>query len=52
LGQEVAVVLPAKNLAAGTHNVEFNASELNAGVYFCKIMEGNKVTVRQFVITK
>ena len=36
LGQEVANLVNT-NLAAGSHNVEFNASLLNSGVYFYRI---------------
>jgi photosystem II stability/assembly factor-like uncharacterized protein len=36
IGQEVAILIN-KNLKAGAHNIEYNASGLNSGVYFYTI---------------
>lgn len=56
LGQEVANLVNG-NLAAGSHNITFNASELNSGVYFYRIdaagSDGtNFVSVRKMTLTK
>ncbi|MCB9250182.1 MAG: T9SS type A sorting domain-containing protein, partial [Ignavibacteriales bacterium] len=40
LGEEVAELIN-NNLQTGYHSVEFNASELNSGVYFYKIEAGD-----------
>jgi len=56
LGQEVATLLNG-NLAAGSHQVEFNASNLNSGVYFYRVdatgVDGtNFSSVKKMILTK
>jgi len=56
LGQEVANLVNT-DLAAGSHNVDFNASLLNSGVYFYRIeatgIDGTNFTnVKKMILTK
>ena len=56
LGQEVAALLN-ENIAAGAHNVTFDASKLNSGVYLYKIeangVDGSSFTsVKKMILTK
>ena len=56
LGQEVATLVNT-NLVAGAHNVNFNASSLNSGVYFYRIeasgIDGtNFIDVKKMILTK
>ena len=56
LGQEV-VTLVNTNLVAGSHNVNFDASSLNSGIYFYRIeatgIDGtNFVDVKKMILTK
>jgi hypothetical protein len=56
LGQEVASLVNT-NLAAGAHNVDFNASSLNSGVYMYRIeatgIDGTNFTdVKKMILTK
>lgn len=56
LGQEVATLVNT-NLVAGAHNVNFDASALNSGVYFYRIeatgVDGaNFIDVKKMILTK
>ncbi|MBT8387387.1 MAG: T9SS type A sorting domain-containing protein, partial [Ignavibacteria bacterium] len=56
LGQEVVTLL-SSDLVAGAHNVDFNASSLNSGVYFYRIeatgIDGTNFTnVKKMILTK
>jgi hypothetical protein len=56
LGQEVASLVNT-NLVAGAHNIDFNASSLNSGVYMYRIeatgIDGtNFVDVKKMIMTK
>jgi len=56
LGQEVANLISG-NLAAGSHEIDFNASNINSGVYFYRIdatgIDGTNVTsVKKMILTK
>jgi hypothetical protein len=56
LGQEVATLLNG-NIAAGSHNVNFDASALNSGVYLYRIeatgIDGTNFTsVKKMILTK
>ena len=56
LGQEV-VSLISGNLAAGSHEIDFNASNINSGVYFYRIdaagVDGTNFTsVKKMILTK
>jgi hypothetical protein len=56
LGQEVANLISG-NLRAGSHEINFNASNLNSGVYFYRIdatgIDGTNFTsVKKMILTK
>lgn len=51
LGQEVQTVLN-QNMEAGVHSVDFNASELNSGVYFYRLDAGSFSEVRKMTLIK
>jgi hypothetical protein len=56
LGQEVANLISG-NLAAGSHEINFNASSINSGVYFYRIdataVDGTNFTsVKKMILTK
>ena len=51
LGEEVTELVN-NNLQAGYHSVEFNANNLNSGVYFYKIEAGNFVQIRKMMLLK
>ena len=56
LGQEVANLIRG-NLAAGSYEIDFNASNINSGVYFYRIdatgVEGTNFTsVKKMIVTK
>ncbi|MGB5286854.1 MAG: T9SS type A sorting domain-containing protein, partial [Ignavibacteriaceae bacterium] len=56
LGQEVATLLNG-NIVAGSHQVDFNASALNSGVYLYQIeatgIDGTNFTsVKKMILTK
>lgn len=38
-----------KDLTAGDHNIDFDASSLAPGVYFCRVITGNAVLVEKLV---
>jgi hypothetical protein len=56
LGQEVANLING-NIAAGSHDIDFNASNINSGVYFYRIdatgVDGTNFTaVKKMILTK
>lgn len=51
LGKEVEILLN-KNLKAGNYTVDFNASELSAGVYFYKLEAGDNILTRKMILIK
>ena len=50
-GKEVEVLVN-ENLNAGSFEVDFNASKLTSGVYFCKITAGEFTDVKKMILTK
>ena len=50
-GKEVEVLVN-ENLSAGSFEVDFNASKLTSGVYFCKITAGEFSDVKKMMLTK
>lgn len=50
-GKEVEVLVN-ENLSAGSFEVDFNASKLTSGVYFCKITAGEFTDVKKMMLTK
>lgn len=51
LGREVETLLNEyKN--AGTYEIEFNATELTSGLYFYKIISGNKTETRKMMLVR
>jgi hypothetical protein len=51
LGQEVAMLLD-KTMAAGFHKVDFDASNLNTGLYVYKIQADNYTSVKKMLFVK
>lgn len=56
LGQEVSTLL-SKNISAGKHKIDFNASSLNSGVYLYKLeaagIDGsNYSSIKKMILTK
>jgi len=51
LGQEVSTVLN-QNMEAGIHTIDFNASELNSGVYFYRLDAGQFSEVKKMTLIK
>ena len=51
LGQEVAVLVD-REMSAGYHKVNFNASKLNTGMYMYKIEASNFVSVKKMLLVK
>lgn len=50
-GKEVEVLVN-ENLSAGSFEVDFNASKLTSGVYFCKISAGEFSDVKKMILAK
>ena len=51
MGQEVAKLVNEKQ-SAGTHNVQFDASELSSGIYFYKLIAGDFISVKKMSLIK
>lgn len=51
IGREVQTLVN-KDMAAGTHMVDFNASRLSSGIYFYKIEAGNFVQTKKMILIK
>ncbi|MFZ0391254.1 MAG: IPT/TIG domain-containing protein [Calditrichia bacterium] len=51
LGQPVAELLNGR-LQAGTHQVRFNARNLNSGIYYYELTAGNYKSTRKFILMK
>ena len=51
LGQEVATLLN-NDLSAGYHEIQFDASNLNSGMYIYKIQAGSFVSIKKMMLTK
>ena len=51
LGQQVATIVDGE-VAAGSHQVEFDAARLAGGVYFYRIQAGAYVETRRLVVLK
>ncbi len=51
LGEEVAILINS-NLVAGSHNVDFSATNINSGVYFYKLQAGEFVETKKMVLMK
>lgn len=50
-GKEVEILVN-ENVNSGTYEVDFNASKLTSGVYFCKITAGDFTDVKKMILTK
>ena len=51
IGQEISTLV-SEYQSAGTYKVEFDASELNSGIYFYKLNAGNITLMRKMVVIK
>lgn len=51
IGQEVAV-LSNENQTAGSHSIEFNASQLPSGIYFYRLQADNTVLTKKMILMK
>jgi len=51
IGEKVAELVN-KNMEAGNHDVEFNASELNSGIYVYKIEVNGFIQIRKMMLVK
>ncbi len=51
IGREVAVLVN-KSQSAGNYTVNFNATNLNSGVYFYKLKTGNNIIVKKMMLLK
>jgi len=51
LGREVKVIVD-ENQGAGTHTVEFSASNLPSGIYFYRIKANEKTEVKKMILAK
>ena len=51
LGREVKVLVN-KFQNAGKYNLDFNAGELASGIYFCKLIAGNKIMIKKMILLK
>jgi gingipain R/gingipain K len=52
LGNEVMVVADAKQIAAGTFSGKLDVSDLQQGIYFCRIKSGEAVVTRKLIVTR
>jgi hypothetical protein len=51
LGREVGMILE-ENTSAGEHSVSFNAGELPAGIYYCRLEGMGSITTTQLVLVR
>jgi hypothetical protein len=51
IGMEVATILNERR-QAGTHSIEFNASNLSSGIYFYKIVSGKYSEIKKMILLK
>ena len=52
LGRSVAVPITNEYQEIGTHQVEFDASHLAPGIYWCRLSAGVSVQVTKLVIER
>ena len=50
-GQSVALLLD-REVNAGTHRINWDASALTAGIYYCRINVGSYTETKQMILTK
>ena len=51
LGREIQTILNEK-LGSGTHEIDFDGSNLPGGVYFCKLAAGNFIETKKMILMK
>lgn len=51
LGEEVAVIIN-QNMPAGEHNVRFNATKFESGIYLCRLIVGNNSVTKKIIVTR
>jgi hypothetical protein len=49
-GDEVSLLLDHQTLAAGRHTIDYEPSHLSAGVYFYRLITGERVLVKKMVL--
>ncbi len=52
LGENINNLINTNTMSKGNYNVYFNADNLNAGMYWCKLRVNNKEFVNKFIIFK
>jgi len=52
LGEEVQTILNNEILSAGTHTIQFNASNLSSGTYVYSLQTGSNVITKKMVVLK
>jgi hypothetical protein len=52
LGREIATLVDHESLAAGKHEVSFDASHLSSGVYFYRLQADGIARTKQMVLIK
>lgn len=51
IGQKVATLL-LQELAAGSHEINFNADNLSTGIYFYKLVSGDNTSIKKMMLLK
>jgi hypothetical protein len=51
IGQEVKTLVN-ENMSAGSHTVEFNATDFTSGIYFYRLESGNTVSIKKMMLMK
>jgi len=51
VGQKIKTLVDSKK-AAGTYSILFHTDGLVSGIYFCQLKAGNRIAVKEMVLTK
>ena len=52
LGKEVATLVNENGMAAGSYDVEWNASNYSSGIYFYTLKAGNFMDTKKMILSK
>jgi hypothetical protein len=52
LGENINNLINTNTMSKGNYNVYFDANNLDAGMYWCKLRVNNKEFVNKFIISK